>query len=169
MNGPMALFLFLNSSLGGILTSDELAGLIEPTVERLGFELTDLEVKLGGKNGVVRLFIDQPAGVTLDDCEKVSLAVSALLDVEDPVPGHYDLEVSSPGLNRKLTRPEHFTRFAGELVKVEMRFPIEGRKRFRGQLRAADRGNIEVDVDGVSYSLPLATIDTARLVPGELP
>lgn len=150
------------------MTSDELAALIEPTVGRLGFELTDLEVKLGGRSGVVRLFIDQPAGVTLDDCEKVSLAVSALLDVEDPVPGHYDLEVSSPGLNRKLTKPEHFTRFAGEVVKVEMRFPIEGRKRFRGQLKAADGENIEVDVDGVLYSLPLATIDTARLVPVDL-
>ncbi len=150
------------------MTSDELAALIEPTVERLGFELTDLEVKLGGRNGVVRLFIDQPAGVTLDDCEKVSLAVSALLDVEDPVPGHYDLEVSSPGLNRKLTKPEHFTRFAGELVKVEMRFPIEGRKRFRGQITAADDEKIEVEVDGVRYSLPLATIDTARLVPVDL-
>lgn len=147
----------------------ELAELIEPVVKRLGFELADLEVRLGGRNGLVRLFIDQPRGVTLDDCEQVSLAVSALLDVEDPVPGHYDLEVSSPGLNRKLTKPKHFTRFVGELVKVEMRFPIEGRKRFRGQLRAADRRNIEVDVDGVSYSLPLATIDTARLVPGELP
>ena len=147
----------------------ELAELIEPVVQRLGFELADLEVRLGGRNGLVRLFIDQPRGVTLDDCEQVSLAVSALLDVEDPVPGHYHLEVSSPGLNRKLTKPKHFTRFVGELVKVEMRFPIEGRKRFRGRLRAADRGNIEVDVDGVSYSLPLATIDTARLVPGELP
>lgn len=147
----------------------ELAELIEPVVERLGFELADLEVRLGGRHGLVRLFIDRPRGVTLDDCERVSLAVSALLDVEDPVPGRYDLEVSSPGLNRKLTRPKHFTRFVGEFVKVEMRFPIAGRKRFRGQLKGASGGNIEVDVDGVSYSLPLATIDTARLVPGELP
>jgi len=149
------------------VTSDELAELIEPTVERLGYELADLEVKLGGRSGVVRLFIDQPAGITLDDCERVSLAVSALLDVEDPVPGHYDLEVSSPGLNRKLTKPEHFARFAGELVKVEMRFPIEGRKRFRGLLKATDGDTIEVEVDGVSHSLPLATIDTARLVPAD--
>ncbi len=149
------------------MTSDELAELIEPTVERLGYELADLEVKLGGRSGVVRLFIDQPAGITLDDCERVSLAVSALLDVEDPVPGHYDLEVSSPGLNRKLTKPEHFARFAGELVKVEMRFPIEGRKRFRGLLKATDGDTIEVEVDGVSHSLPLATIDTARLVPAD--
>ncbi len=147
------------------MNSDELANLIEPTIERLGYELADLEVKLGGKSGVVRVFIDQADGVGLDDCEKVSLAVSALLDVEDPVPGHYDLEVSSPGLDRKLTKPEHFHRFTGEILKVQMRFPIEGRKRFRGTLESSDAENIVVAVDGVSHTLPIATIDTARLVP----
>ncbi len=150
------------------MTQDELAALLEPTVEGLGYELADLEVKLGGKSGVVRLFIDKPDGITLDDCEKVSLAVSALLDVEDPLPGHYDLEVSSPGLNRKLTKPAHFERFAGEVVKVEMRFPIEGRKRFRGQLKSSNADNILVEVDGVEHSLPIATIDTARLVPADV-
>lgn len=141
--------------------------LLEPTVEGLGYELSDLEVKLGGRSGIVRVFIDSPEGISLDDCEKVSLAVSALLDVEDPVPGHYDLEVSSPGLNRKLTKPDHFRRFAGEEVKVEMRFPIEGRKRFRGRLAASDEDNIRIVVDGVEHNLPIATIDTARLVPAD--
>ena len=150
------------------MTRDELAELLEPTVEGLGYELADLEVKLGGRNGVVRLFIDQPGGIGLDDCEKVSLAVSALLDVEDPLPGHYDLEVSSPGVNRKLTKAVHFERFAGDEVKVEMRFPIEGRKRFRGLLKSSDAENIVVVVDGEEHSLPIATIDTARLVPGDL-
>ena len=140
-------------------------GLLEPTVERLGYELVDLEVRLGSGNGLVRVFIDKPEGVDLDDCEKVSLAVSALLDVEDPVPGNYNLEVSSPGLDRKLTKPEHFQRFAGETVKVQMRFPIEGRRRFRGTLVSSDDENIVVEVDGESHSLPLKTIDTARLVP----
>lgn len=147
------------------MNSSELADLIEPTIERLGYELADLEVKLGGRSGVVRVFIDQPDGVGLDDCEKVSLAVSALLDVEDPVPGHYDLEVSSPGLDRKLTKPEHFHRFIGEILKVQMRFPIEGRKRFRGVLESSDEENIVVAVDGMAHTLPIATIDTARLVP----
>ena len=146
------------------MTRDELGELLEPTIARLGYELADLEVKLGGGSGIVRVFIDHPDGIGLDDCEKVSLAVSALLDVEDPVPGNYDLEVSSPGLNRKLTKVEHFQRFQGETVKVEMRFPIEGRKRFRGTLESVDDENIVVDVDGVSHSLPMATIDTARLV-----
>ena len=147
------------------MTRDELANLLEPTVERLGYELVDLEVRLGGKGGLVRLYIDKPDGIDLDDCEKVSLAVSALLDVEDPVPGNYNLEVSSPGLDRKLTKPAHFQRFAGETVKVQLRFPIGGRRRFRGTLLSSDDENIVVEVDGESFSLPLKTIDTARLVP----
>lgn len=158
--------MFENRELGNIVvTSDELAKLLEPTVERLGYELSDLEVRLGGKQGVVRLFIDKPDGIGLEDCEKVSLAVSALLDVEDPIPAHYSLEVSSPGTDRTLTKPAHFRRFEGETVKVQMRFPIEGRSRFRGTLVAAEDENIVVDVDGVSHTLPIATIDTARLVP----
>jgi ribosome maturation factor RimP len=164
----MAHFLFFGQWFGWLfLRQDELSALLEPTVEGLGFELADLEVRVGGRSGVVRLFIDKPDGITLDDCETVSHAVSALLDVEDPVPGHYDLEVSSPGLNRKLTKPEHFERFRGEEVKVELRFPLDGRKRFRGLLKASDKDNIEVVVDGEAYSLPIATIDTARLIPGE--
>ena len=147
------------------MTGDELAKLLEPTVERLGYELVDLEVRLGGKGGLVRVFIDKSEGIDLDDCETVSRAVSALLDVEDPVPGNYNLEVSSPGLDRKLTKVEHFQRFEGETVKVQMRFPIEGRRRFRGTLVSSDDENIVVDVDGESHSLPLKTIDTARLVP----
>ena len=147
------------------MTGEELAKLLEPTVERLGFELADLEVRLGSKGGMVRVFIDKPDGIDLEDCEKVSLAVSALLDVEDPVPGNYNLEVSSPGLDRKLTKVEHFQRFEGQTVKVQMRFPIEGRRRFRGTLVSSDDENIVVEVDGESHSLPLKTIDTARLVP----
>ena len=147
------------------MTGDELAKLLEPTVERLGYELADLEVRLGSKGGMVRVFIDKPEGIDLEDCEKVSLAVSALLDVEDPVPGNYNLEVSSPGLDRKLTKVEHFQRFEGQIVKVQMRFPIEGRRRFRGTLVSSDDENIVVEVDGESHSLPLKTIDTARLVP----
>ncbi len=147
------------------MTGDELAKLLEPAVERLGYELSDLEVKLGGKNGVVRVFIDRPDGIGLEDCEAVSLAVSALLDVEDPLPGHYNLEVSSPGMDRKLTKMAHFQRFTGETVKVQMRFPIAGRRRFRGKLMSLDDENIVVEVDGESHSLPLTMIDTARLVP----
>ena len=163
--GHWPIFLFWNKGLEVQMTSDELVELLEPSIERLGYELADLEVKLGGKDGVLRLFIDKPDGIDLDDCEKVSHAVSALLDVEDPLPGQYNLEVSSPGLDRTLRKVEHFQRFTGEEVKVQMRFPIEGRKRFRGRLESSDEENIVVLVDGQSHTLPIATIDTARLVP----
>jgi len=147
------------------MTSDELQRLLDPAIERLGYELTDLEVRLGGQGGLIRLTIDKPDGIDLDDCEKVSHAMSALLDVEDPVPGNYNLEVSSPGLDRKLTKVKHFQRFEGETLKVTLRFPIEGRRRFRGKLLSSNEENIVVEVDGESHSLPLTMIDTARLVP----
>ena len=148
------------------MTGEELRKLLIPTIEGLGYELMDLEAKLSGGSGLLRIFIDKPEGIGVEDCEKVSLAVSALLDVEDPVPGNYDLEVSSPGLDRKLMKLEHFQRFEGESVKVQMRFPIEGRRRFRGTLVSSSKENIVVEVDGESHSLAMATIDTARLVPG---
>lgn len=147
------------------MTGEELMRLLAPPVERLGYELCDLEVKLGGRDGLVRVFIDKPDGIDLEDCEAVSRQISALLDVEDPLPGQYALEVSSPGLDRRLTKPEHFQRFLGEELKVKLRFPMEGRRNFRGTLRAASDENIEVEVDGVSHSLSITAIESARLVP----
>ena len=150
------------------MTGEELAATLEPTVERLGYELVDLELRLAGRDGLVRLYIDKVDGIGLEDCEKVSRAVSALLDVEDPVPGNYNLEVSSPGLDRKLTKSEHFQRFIGHMVKVKLRMPLDGRRRFRGELLSQNEENIVVEVDSRSYSLPLTMIDTARLVPDEV-
>lgn len=146
-------------------TSDELIQLLEPVIERQGYELADLELKVGSRDGVLRIFIDKPGGVGLEDCELISRQVSALLDVEDPVPGRYSLEVSSPGLDRKLTKPLHFQRFVGEEVKVETRFPVLGRRRFRGVLQAADEKSIVVVVDREPYELQIDGIETARLVP----
>lgn len=147
------------------MSREALINLLEPVIERLGYELTDLELKLGGQDGLLRVFIDKDDGIDLEDCEAVSQQVSAILDVEDPMPGHYRLEVSSPGLDRTLTKPSHFQRFMGEDVRVKLRFPMDGRRNFRGALRAADEEQIEVEVDGQSISLPLATIESARLVP----
>jgi len=147
------------------MTSDELMKLLGPAVEGLGYELSDLELRIGTRDGMLRLFIDKPEGIGLEDCERVNRQISTLLDVEDPIPGNYVLEVSSPGLDRRLTKVEHFKRFKGNDIRVKLRFPIEGRKNFRGALRAADEENIEVEVDGESHSLPIATIESARLVP----
>jgi len=149
------------------MTVDELTRLLEPGVASLGYELANLELRVGGRDGLLRVFIDKPDGVGLEDCEAVSRHISAVLDVEDPLPGHYVLEVSSPGLDRKLTKPQHFRRFTGDDVRVKLRFPLAGRRNFRGTLTASNDECIEVEVDGESHSLPLATIESARLVPSE--
>jgi len=146
------------------MSRDALIKLLEPTILRLGFELADLELQLGG-GGVVRVFIDKEGGIDIDDCEAVSRQVSAILDVEDPLPGNYTLEVSSPGLDRTLTKPSHFGRYRGEDIRVKLHFPLHGRRNFHGALKSADDEKIEVEVDGQSFSLPLTTIESARLVP----
>lgn len=147
------------------MSKQEIIRLLEPTIERLGYELTDIELKLGGRSGLLRIYIDKDDGADIDDCEVVSHQVSAILDVEDPIPGNYTLEVSSPGLDRTLTKPAHFRRFMGEDIKVKLRFPLDGRRNFRGALKSADDEVIEVEVDGESYRLALSTIESARLVP----
>jgi len=147
------------------MSRDKLIKLVEPLVEQLGFELADLELRTGGRDGILRIFIDKADGISIEDCEEVSRRVSAILDVEDPVQSDYTLEVSSPGLDRTLTKLAHFQRFMGQDVKVKLRFPLEGRRNYRGALKAAVEDKIEVEVDGESFSLPLATIESARLIP----
>ena len=147
------------------MSKDELIKLLEPAIEHMGYELADLELKTGGADGLVRIFIDKTEGIGIADCEAVSRQVSAILDVEDPVQGNYALEVSSPGLDRTLTKPAHFKRFMGQDVRVKLRFPLSGRRNYRGALKSADDEKIEVEVDGESHSLPIATIESARLIP----
>ncbi|MGB5542998.1 MAG: ribosome maturation factor RimP [Gammaproteobacteria bacterium] len=144
----------------------ELIAVLEPDIQALGYEIVDLELNLGGRGGVLRLFIDSPDGITLEDCEKVSHQVSALLDVEDPIPGHYTLEVSSPGVNRRLRRHADFERFVGERVKIELSQPtLEGRRRFAGTLEEVESDSVTVQVDGERHVLPQADIALARLAP----
>ncbi len=147
------------------MSKQKLLQLLEPAIEKLGFELADLDLKTGGRDGLLRIFIDKAEGIDIEDCEAVSRQVSALLDVEDPLQSNYTLEVSSPGLDRTLTKPAHFHRFMGQDVRVKLRFPLEGRRNYRGALMAADEEKIEVEVDGESHSLPLSTIESARLIP----
>jgi ribosome maturation factor RimP len=144
---------------------DQLRELLGPVVSDLGYELWELEYVPRAGGGVLRLYIDLAEGISLEDCERVSRAVSALLDTADPIPGHYTLEVSSPGLDRVLRTPAHFERFAGEWVKVEMMQPVGGRKRFSGQLLGANDREITLDVDGGRVQLPIAEIHKARLAP----
>lgn len=143
----------------------ELIELLESPLKALGFELVDLDVRLG-RNGLLRLYIDKPEGIMLADCEFVSKQIGALLDVEDPLPGSYTLEVSSPGLDRRLRTAEHFERFSGDLVRIELKQAVSGRKRFKGRLLGIDaEDTIAVDIDGEKWGLNLADVAMARLVP----
>ena len=139
--------------------------LLEPEIEALGYELVDLELSVGHGNGLVRVYIDKDGGVTLDDCEKTSHQISALMEVEDPIPEHYTLEVSSPGLNRTLRTADHFVRFAGKRVKVELKRLHEGRKRFTGELVGIDGTEVILTMDETEIRLPIDGINKARLVP----
>lgn len=142
---------------------ERLIALIEPLIGRLGYELVELEHSAGRGSAVVRLFIDSPEGVGLADCERVSREVSALLDVEDPIPTAYTLEVSSPGFDRLLRTPAHFARFVGSRVLVELNMPREGRRRYTGTLLSADEAGIALEVDGQRVAMPFAEIGKARL------
>jgi ribosome maturation factor RimP len=149
---------------------DALMRLLEPPIEALGYELVDVEFARGGQGGVLRIFIDRRAensglGVTVDDCARVSHAVSQVLEVEDPIKGHYTLEVSSPGFDRILRTREHFERFVGERIFAELKLPIEGRRRYVGVLKQVQGDAILLEVDGKVHSLPLERIQKARLRP----
>jgi ribosome maturation factor RimP len=144
---------------------ERLMALVEPVLERLGYELVDLEYSAARAHSVVRLFIDAPAGVALEDCATASREVSAVLDVEDPIPNAYTLEVSSPGLDRVLRTQAHFGRFVGERVHVELKEPRAGRRRYTGTLVAADEEGIELEVDQEPVSMAYREIGKARLAP----
>lgn len=139
--------------------------LLEPGARALGFELLAVELFNAGRSSVLRVFIDGPDGVTLDDCSAVSRQLGAILDVEDPLSGHYTLEVSSPGLDRPLTKPEHFRRFVGHKVKVQLTVARDGRRRFSGVLRDADDAGVRIEVEGATVAAPYTDIEKARLVP----
>ena len=143
---------------------DRLAELLAPVVADKGCELWEVEYRSGAGGGLLRLYLDAPEGITIEDCERVSRAVSVVLDEADPIPGEYTLEVSSPGLDRPLRTREHFLRFIGETVRVELSHPVAGRKRFQGVLLAVGEQTLTVQVED-AHELPIDEIHRARLVP----
>jgi ribosome maturation factor RimP len=164
---------------------ERLNDLIEPVVNELGYELVQLEYAPQKRGAFLRLYIDllpgharpevtdeggddeiSESGIVISDCERVSREVAATLDVEDPIPHGYRLEVSSPGLDRPLVKPEHFERFAGETVRIELSVALNGRKRFRGILRGLEGDQVVVELEtNERVALPLADIELARVVP----
>lgn len=140
--------------------------MLEPLVETLGYELVLLEYSPHRGSSLVRLFIDKTGGVTLEDCEKVSREVASRLDVDDPIPQNYRLEVSSPGLDRPLVKPDHFEKFAGQVAKIQMLAPQAGRRKFQGVLRGLNNGHVVIETsDAGTVELALGQIERARLVP----
>ncbi len=138
----------------------DLDALIEPTLVGMGYELVAME-RIG--RGLLRLYIDKPEGINLDDCVRVSNQLTRLFMVENV---DYDrLEVSSPGLDRPLVKPADFQRFAGQKAVIKLRLPLEGRKKFTGVLGGLQDGVLSLDVDGGTVAIPLADLESARLVP----
>lgn len=142
--------------------------LAQGAVEPMGYELVGVELfQRGAASSTLRVYIDHPDGITLDDCEAVSHQLSGVLDVEDPISGHYDLEISSPGLDRPLVFPEHFERFVGHRIRVRLAEKIEGRRKLDGVLIGADPEQIRLreSESEREWQVPLVSVESARLVP----
>jgi len=139
----------------------DLPHLLETTLAGLGYELVDLE--RSGKSRMLRVFIDRPEGISVEDCAKVSQHLSRVLTVENV---DYDrLEVSSPGLDRLLKKERDFVRFAGQRARIKLRVPMDGQRNFEGVLRETKAGMVQLEVDGRIVSLELGNLERARLVP----
>lgn len=141
----------------------KLADMFSPVIESMGYELIAVEITSSGGT-VLRVYIDSPDGITVDDCADVSYQLSGLLDVEDPLRGKYTLEVSSPGLDRPLATLDHFRQFLGSKVKIRCLEPILGRKRFTGLLDDIEGDTLIVSVDNEVYEIPFDLVEKANLV-----
>ena len=142
-----------------------LVELIEPVVNALGCELWGLEILSQGRHSLLRVYIDKPEGVGLEDCEKVSRQVSSLMDVEDPIAGQYTLEVSSPGMDRPLYTLAQFSRYVGEQVSVKLSRSFEKRKKLRGLLSAVEGDEVVIRVEDEEFIVPFEWIEKANLIP----
>jgi ribosome maturation factor RimP len=140
--------------------------LARETIEPMGYEVVGMEYQPRATEGAkLRVYIDHPDGIQLEDCETVSRQFGAVLDVEDPIRGEYDLEISSPGLDRPLFEKRHFEQYIGREVKISLKRAIDGRRRFRGTIRALEGDSVVIGADGREVRMSLTEIDKARLVP----
>lgn len=138
--------------------------LIEPSVVGLGYRLWGIQQISQGRHSTLRIYIDSENGITVDDCAKVSHQVSSILDVEDPINDRYTLEVSSPGLDRPLFTLEQYHLYIGQWLKLSLRVPFEGRRRFAGVLTAIEDDEVIIQVEDEEYVLPFETIEKANIV-----
>jgi len=146
-----------------IALRNRIRGIVEPAISDEGCALVAVEVVAGDKGQVLRLYIDHPDGITIQQCAHISRALSPLLDVEEPFSGAYRLEVSSPGIDRPVETAEDFARFAGFRAKIRL-MPGAERRRYTGTLIGIEDAHVQIEVDGETHALPLNEIDRARLV-----
>lgn len=144
---------------------EHLLKLIEPVVEGLGYECVGVEYNSHPKHGFLRIFIDAEQGVGMEDCTKVSHQVSGVLDVDDPISGEYNLEVSSPGLDRPLFKLEQFQQFIGHTAQVNLFKPVNGRRNITGLIEKVEDNNVYLQQDGQTYQVPFQAMSKARLEP----
>lgn len=148
----------------------DIAAIVEPVLGDLGFRLVRVKIQGDGRDRIVQLMAERPDGsITVDDCEAISKGVSPVLDVADPISGAYRLEVSSPGIDRPLVRPSDFEDWTGHEAKIELKEPIDGRKRFKGVLEGFEDGEVRIKADtgehGIQHlGLPVHLISDAKLV-----
>jgi ribosome maturation factor RimP len=150
-----------NSALGAIEKA------IEPTIVAMGYALVRVMISGGAGNPVLQVMVERAddRSMTVEDCAEISRAVSAVLDVEDPIADAYRLEISSPGIDRPLVKPADFERFKGEVARIETVEPVEGRKRFQGRLLGVEDGAVRLGLDdGATVALPLGVVRRAKLV-----
>lgn len=138
---------------------------MQPVVDELQLQLWGVELTSHGRTKILRVFVDDAAGIDVSDCASVSRQLSSLFDVEDPISGEYQLEVSSPGLDRPLFNEEQYTQFIGCDVKITLRIPFEGRRKYKGLLQAVVDGEITIVLDKHEYILPIESIEKANIVP----
>ncbi len=142
----------------------QLTELLQPLVEQLDYEFVGLEYQTGG-HALLRVYIDRPNGITVDDCAAVSREIGALMDVHDPIKTEYQLEVSSPGLDRPLFTPVQFERFAGQPVQLTIASPVAGRRKFKGTIARVEDDQIVISQDGEEVTINHSNVMKARLVP----
>ena len=143
----------------------QITDMLETTIEALGFELWGVEYLSQGRHSLVRIYIDAPNGITVDDCATVSEQVGGVFDVEDTITGEYTLEVSSPGMDRLLFTLEQYPGYVGEIVELRLRGAFEGRRRFKGVLKGIEGEEVVIQVDDHEYLLPHSAIEKARIQP----
>jgi len=167
-NGPCAHFFLAGFGAERLnaVTNDKLNELLQPLVTDLGLEFVGIEFSPSRGSSLLRVYIDAPGRpVAIEDCERVSREISALMDVNDPIEGRYTLEVSSPGIDRPLFTLEHFMRVIGSTVKLSVALPIDGRQRFQGEVRGVEEDRIHLDQDGKDVVINHANVVKAKLVP----